>query len=90
MASKNIEELQDNLAKLKEREARLKEELALKKRAAEIRAQKELSKRKFHFAEIFTDQFGESILDHTEEMKFFISQHAQEILDIVDTFGYQE
>ncbi len=90
MASKNIMELQEDLARLKQKEIRLKEELALKKKAAEIRTQKDLIKRKLVFAEIFTEQFDEKILDHTDEIKFFISQHTQEITDIISTFGYQE
>lgn len=90
MASKNIMELQEDLARLKQKEIRLKEELALKKKAAEIRTQKDLIKRKLVFAEIFTEQFDEKILDHTDEIKFFISQHTQEIMDIISTFGYQE
>ena len=90
MASKSVEDLQGDLSRLKEREARLKEELALKKKAADARAQKELARKKFRLADIFVEQFGEGILDHRDELEFFVSNHVSEISVILSAYGYQE
>ena len=61
MASKSVEDLQGELSRIKEREARLKEELALKKKAADARAQKELARKKFRLADIFVDMHVHSV-----------------------------
>lgn len=90
MASKSVEDLQGELLRVKEREARLKEELALKKKAADARAQKELARKKFILADLFVEQFGEEILDHRDELEFFISNHVSELSSVVSAYGYQE
>lgn len=90
MASKNLEELQLELQKLKEKEARVREELALKKKAADARAKKELARKKYLLADIFVEQFGEEILEYRDEIEFFISLHVEEIQNIVDSYGKQE
>ena len=90
MASKNLEELQLELQKLKEKEARVREELALKKKAADARAKKELARKKYLLADIFVEQFGEKILEYRDEIEFFVSLHVEEIQNIVDSYGKQE
>ena len=90
MASKNIGELEFELQKLKEKEARIKEELVLKRKAADARTKKELAKNKYAFADIFVNQFGEEILGCKDELEFFISAHVQEIQDIIYAYGKQE
>ena len=90
MASKNVNDLQLELQKLKEKEVRLKEELALKKKAADSKARKELARKKCIFTDIFIEQFGEMILEYTDEIKFFVSLHIEEINDLIDSYGKQE
>lgn len=90
MASKNLEELQLELQKLKEKEARVREELALKKKAVDARAKKDLARKKYLLADIFVEQFGEEILEYRDGIEFFISLHVEEIQNIVDSFGKQE
>ena len=90
MASKNLEELQIELKKLKEKEARLKEELALKKKAADAKSRKELARKKYLLADIFVNQFGEEILDHRDEIEFFVSCNVGEIQNILNCYDCQE
>lgn len=90
MASKNLSELELELQKLKEKESRLKEELALKRKAADAKARKELARKKCIFSDIFVEQFGEKILEYTDEIEFFVSLHIEEINDLIDSYGKQE
>lgn len=90
MASKNLSELELELKKLREKEARVKEELALKRKAADAKARKELARKKCVFADLFIEQFGEKVLDFTEEMEFFISLHIEEVNDLIASYGKQE
>ena len=90
MASKNITELEETLKRLKEKEAALKEELEAKRKAADVKYQKELLRKKAIFAELFTEQFGIEVLDNLDPISFFISEHISEISNICQNYGLQE
>lgn len=90
MASKNLSELELELQKLKEKEARLKEELALKRKADDAKYRKEMARKKCILADIFVEQFGEAILDHRDELEFFVASHVGEIQNILNCYGNQE
>ena len=63
MGRKNVNELEMDLIRLKEREARLKEELVQQRKAADIKTKKERTRKLCSFAEIVTKKMGEEILD---------------------------
>ena len=59
MGRKNVNELEMDLIRLKEREARLKEELVQQRKAADIKTKKERTRKLCNFAEIVTKKMGE-------------------------------
>ena len=90
MSKGDVKALEERLKKLREKEALLREELDAKKKAADIRYRKELTKKKCDFAEIFTTKFGDSILENPNAIAFFVSEHILELSSICNGIGYQE
>lgn len=67
MGKRSVNELEDYLIRLKEREAKLKEELAMQRKAADARATKERNRKIFILAEMIIDKYGEVVLEEPEE-----------------------
>ena len=89
MARKNLSELEADLLRLKEREAKLKEELALQKKAADIRAKKERTKQMCQLAEILIQYCGEEVLNHPEEFELFISNYHFKLIELLPSMSQQ-
>lgn len=83
MARKNLTELEADLLRLKEKEAKLKEELALQKKAADIRAKKERTKQLCHLGEILIQYCGEEVLHCPEEVEIFISDYHPKLIELL-------
>lgn len=79
MGRKNVNELEMDLIRLKEREARLKEELVQQRKAADIKTKKERTRKLCSFAEIVTKKMGEEILDYPDPFEIFILDHLEEL-----------
>lgn len=79
MSRKNLAELEADLLKLKEREIKIKEELALQRKAADEKAQKERSRKMYQLAEIVVENCGEEILNRREDFEIFIQEHIPEL-----------
>lgn len=79
MGRKNVNELEMDLIRLKEREARLKEELVQQRKAADIKTKKERTRKLCNFAEIVTKKMGEEILDYPDPFEIFILDHLEEL-----------
>ena len=88
--SSKINELESQLLKLKEKEVKLKEELANQRKAADIKERKRITAKKCELADIFVKQFGEKILENLEEIEFYVSAHFNDIKDICDNYALQE
>lgn len=71
MSSKNVSDIEDQLRRMKEREARLRLELAEKRKVEDRKAYKELVRKKCNLADVLTERYGESILDE-QGMNFFM------------------
>lgn len=63
MSKKNIVDIEEQLRRMKERESRLKQELAEKKKIEDRRAYRELVRKKCRLADALIERFGESILE---------------------------
>lgn len=69
MAVKNSNDLELTLKLLKEREVKLKEELALARKKEDARFRKELARKKCVLADVVVEILGEQILDNPETLK---------------------
>lgn len=63
MSKKNIDDIEEQLRRMKERESRLKQELAEKKKIEDRKAHRELIRKKCNLADLLIERFGENILD---------------------------
>ena len=77
MSSKNVVDIEDQLRRMKEREARLRLELAEKRKAEDRKAQRELTRRKCHLADILIERYGERVLDN---------QGIKDLMDALDKY----
>ena len=76
MASINVCDLELLLENLKEKEARLKEELAAQRKKENAKANKKLVIQKCNFADFFIDTWGMEILNKKEELVYWIQSHG--------------
>lgn len=82
MSRKNINELEEQLARMKEKEAQLKEQLAMQKKAADAKAQKERNKKMYQLADSVVQALGtEEILEMQEAWWHYMTDNAGEIKD---------
>lgn len=85
MSRKSVIELQNDLAKLKERENKLKEELIQQQRRVDAKLQKERTKKIFMISEMLVRYLGEEILDNQDILEFFIADHLLELKEMLGT-----
>lgn len=79
MGRKNLDELEADLARLKAKESKIKEELAAQKRAADAKIQKERARKRYQFADAIVAQLGEDVLECVDAFTFYVASHAAEI-----------
>ena len=79
---KKIIELEEDLKKLKEREAKLKDELHMQKKATDAKAKKERAHKMFQLAEVLVTVLGEEILDNREAVESFALKYKGRTADI--------
>lgn len=79
MSRKNVDDLEMDLNKLKEKQARLKEELIQRRKAENIKAKKDRTRKLCNLAEIVTNKIGEDILDNPDPFELFILDHLVEL-----------
>lgn len=75
---KNIEELQNDLARLKVRENSIKEEMELLRKSADMKEQRKRKGKMFTLAEVVMDCLGEEILDQPKELELFLQENKKD------------
>lgn len=83
MGKKGLAELEADLQKLKEREAKIKEEMALQKKQADENAKRERNRKIFRMAEMLITHLGDCVLEHMDEFEIFIMEHAEELKQMI-------
>ena len=81
MSKKNINDIEEQLRRMREREARLKLELAEKKKIEDRRAYRELVRKKCNLADALIKRFGEAILD---------DDNIKDLLDQLNASGMED
>ena len=85
MGKKRLDELEADLLRLKEREIKLKQELALQRKAADEKFQRERSKKMYRIAEILVKHCGENVLDEPELFEMFIMEVSLDLKAIINS-----
>ena len=81
MARKTLNELEMDMLRLKEREQKLKEELALQRKAAEARAVKERNRKLYTIGSVAVELAGEDVLDAPDLFRSFLLNYQYELLN---------
>lgn len=78
MRKKNLSELEADLLRLKERESKIKEEMTLQKKAANVKAAKERSRQMYQLAEIVVQHYGVDVLEGRDDFESFLLNYLYE------------
>lgn len=78
MRKKNLRELEADLLRLKERESKIKEEMTLQKKAANVKAAKERNRQMYQLAEIVVQHYGVDVLESRDDFESFLLNYLYE------------